>query len=732
MIVGKLLLVAVTVTSIVGTSQHPHSVGYRDSLRAQTELARIACLSLNRFDRHSSSVWNGTGADKNTASVCFRACLQFLQYVCTSVNASGDSKHFSDVLSNVFIESNAASSLIRCVSDSKVRGFIGPQGVLSVFHLFQSLSSLDNKQLLSSLLSPDIGRALAAALVPRLEPIVIAQVRMRGYISLRNNPIRWNPSQIPRAVSNQVLLQIGQEDLRHELQIAGIVFVANSLRSITSSGFISDQLSKRMLSVALDFLESSNDQFMDCLRQISGVSFVSDVKDLTIRSVREATAILSLVAELCRRHNIDEFKQRFPSWFQSFVEASADVARSMCLFLGASGASRELFRALGDDDDSLHDNGGPGLGLSPLAHVISLSLSNPRHEAIRYSHFVSRWSAAVTEAEHELYDVFPGKWSPPSSGHPSGDDPHSESALGNNCKRNISSKFAFTLEDHAGKCLFHAIDVIIKTHPMTSSFVMFSHRELQRLDPGRLVAVGSVIGFRESDVRGNFKCIRFGKVLGIDLARRIWRVSLLDCEGLEGPITIGMELFVGIEDNLKRKPTLKFAPAAESSAESEKQGSNLSVGHLISALRWCHEYSLELGRKPSITRLAEIVSVLLGVEVSMNREEPQKSGRGAKHSTATLSIQLLDLFGASGELCGDSDSEIPYGFRREGRMHLLVSTEAWGSIREQLRPELETAIKDLTERREKKRGRTNEGDGWLTLRRSPSKSSRSPFRQLSV
>lgn len=716
MVVEKLLLVATSLASTTNTPQDARSAGYEDSVRVQTDLARIACQTLRRFDRVDSSVWNGRTKDIKEASMCFRACVGFLRHVCKCAKSSGEAKHFSYVLSKVLIESNASSSLVRCVSDPMIREQVGPEGVLSVFHLFQSMSSLDNKQLLSSVLTSAIRPALAANFKSvRSDSIVIAQVKIRGYISLRSNPLRWSPYHMDRPANNHVSLQIGRDDLQHEIQIAGTSFVANALRSIASSGIFADQSSKAICSIALDYLGNFADHFLECLGQVSSISFHSDVKSLTIRSVREATAIVSLVAGLCRHQ--DEFKQRFPKLFGAFLDASVAVARSMCSFLGASGASRELF--------SLQDNN--GTGLSPLSSVISLSLSNPRHEAIRYSHFVSSWCAAVTEAETEQKAVFPGNWKPPN-GQVSEDSPQSESALGEKSKRDVSSEFAFTLEAHAGKCLFHAIDVILKTHPITSSFVVFSETELQRLDPGALVKVGTVICFHDNEGRDG---LCYGKVWGTDLARRTWILGLITGGGDVGPVTIHFEQLVGIEDSSMRKTALKYAPAAESSAESEKQGSSLSTGHLISALRWCHEYTLQLGRSSSVAHLAEILSVLLGMEVAIAREEPQKVGEVSRVAGGTLSIQLLDLFGGDGELCADSDTDTPYGFRRDGRLNLLMSTEAWDAVRAQLRPELDLAINDLKERREKKRGRSSDGDGWLAIRRS-SPSTRSPFRQLSV
>jgi hypothetical protein len=309
------------------------------------------------------------------------------------------------------------------------------------------------------------------------------------------------------------------------------------------------------------------------------------------------------------------------------------------------------------------------------------------------------------------------------------DDPRSESALERKCKIAVTSDFAFSLEDEAGRCLFHALDVIWKTHPISSSFVMFDEDELRRLDPVKHATVGTVIGFYGQDEHGT-SSILYGEVESIDTLRRSWMVKLLDQTAATGVISVAMTSIAGIEDVTQRRPALKFSAAPDNSAELDELGSSLSTGHLMAALRWCHEFSFEVGHRASTARLAEVLTVLLGSEISLARETMHKSHVNPE-ITKILSVQLLDLYGEDAELCVELDPDATHSFRREGRLRHLLAVPTWDAIRGQIRIELQSAEDDIATRRAMKRSRSTEGDSWFgSYRRSPSK--RSPFRQISV
>jgi hypothetical protein len=685
----------------------------------QIELASTACKVLRRLE--ILPVVKDEEALK-TFSKCFCTCVAFLSHVCEIAKTSFERRSFFSRFFRVLLDSNVTASLVHSVSDQERRQRIGNEGVLSVFQFFQFVSTLESTQVLGTLLDAGIHKALIANFHSKQDPGVIAGVAMRGYVSLRRNPV-----QASRSIGTPSSLQIGLDDSSHEIQISGTRFIASALRSIAVSNLSMDSSSKGLGSVALDYLDICGPHFLHCLTQMSQVSFNSDVASLTIRSVREATSILSLVAELCRRHLIDHFKRRLPELYKAFCEAAMSVSRSMCSLLGASGSSRELFRAMADDDVTQNGSGNT-LGISPLSEFLSRGISNSRHEAIRFSHFVSRCSAAVTEKEHEEQANFVSIWEPKER-RLSLDDPRSESALERKCKISVTSDFAFSLEDEAGRCLFHALDVIWKTHPISSSFVMFDDVQLPQFDPVNHAAVGTVIRFHDQDEHGTRSTLH-GEVESIDTLRRSWTVKLLDQTSATGVISVPMTSIIGIEDITQRRRALKFSAAPENSAELDELGSSLSTGHLMAALRWCHEFSFEVGHRSSTARLAEVLTVLLGSEISLARETMQKS-RINPEITSILSVQLLDLYGEDAELCIELDPDATDSLRREGRLRHLLAVPTWDAIRDQIRIELQGAKDDIGTRRATKRSRSMEGDSWFgSYRRSPSK--RSPFRQISV
>ena len=688
------------------------------------DLTCVACKVLTRFEGHEGLMWGKDKNDEAKALSCFLTCVAFLKFTCTFCESREDSNTMSAALSRVLTQSQVAIPLVYAASEKKMRRRIGTDGVLSILELFQLISVHLDKQVLLSLLGAGMRPALAANFTSRPQTMVIAGVSMRGYASLRNNALRFGPSPSSASRSSaQDVLHIGQDDCSHELEVVSSLFVACALRSAARTRVLGDAAAKTIRSFSLDYLGNCGEHLLSCLQQISKIGFEAEVKTVTIRSIREATSIFALIAELCRDHNIDEFKQRFEPLFKTFVGSAMEAARGLCLYLGSSAASRELFWALLIEDGQSSGD----FGLSPL-----MDLSNARHEAIRFSHFVSRCASSVTEGEHELQTSYPGRMKPPSR-RVSNDDPHSESAFERKCKENITNGFALTLEEEVAKCLFHALDVVWKTHPVRASYVEFSTEELRRIDPMRFIQTGSMISFREVDQRGAQVCVRHGEVRRIDIAYCTWDVAIYDGYGGEQTKRVPMNQLVGIEDASLRRPILKFAAAAENSAEMERLGSDLSTSHLIGALRWCHEYSFQrdVQNQPHVTkRLTEILGGLLGAEVSLAREHPEKCGKISPETIDTLAVQLLDLFGVQGDLDVDNDPDSPYTFRTEGRLRKILEDDVWEALRHQLNPELEKAAVDLNDRRENKRRRAAEGSGWL-IHGSPYRNPRSPFRQLS-
>lgn len=219
--------------------------------------------------------------------------------------------------------------------------------------------------------------------------------------------------------------------------------------------------------------------------------------------------------------------------------------------------------------------------------------------------------------------------------------------------------------------------------------------EAARLDAMRFVNPGAIIGFRRQGVEAQDIC--FGQVISCDTIRRQWHVKL---ESVENDFEVVQESMIAcIEDLTKRTTILACTPAPESSGSLETFFNATSIGHLILSLRWCCQFYSELLRNNSIpsefmsstVRLAELLSSLLGTEISIGEEIRKKQTPSQFHLDVVLANQLLDLFGDLsdfGEYVEYSSGEI----QRDGRLKKILTSKGWNTVRNQLGDFLSLAV----------------------------------------
>jgi len=478
---------------------------------------------------------------------------------------------------------------------------------------------------------------------------------------------------------------------------------------------------------------------------------------MTLNTLREASLILSLVSELCSRSAREHFRRSYQSIHDEFSRASVPVVVSICSFLGAAGASRELFQALADIDAAADVGGNINQGahftpLSPVHQLFAGGVQNAKHEAIRYSHFASRYCSAVTQDDYKALNTF-SNTSNHISGEGSLDDPRSASKFERNCRTSMTSAFAYRMEKAAADCLFNAVSVLWQTHPAVSSFVMFSQEEALRIDAMALVKPGMVIGFRGDSKRcGHWRSIllhehyanvSFARVLHCNTVDQAWLVRTLGGGSSEGEsveqLVRGKQI-AGMEDMAKRRCILGYSPSPESSAEVEASVRSITTGHLILALRWCHQHYVDDAGESNcnnsrkfVQRLAEQLCMLLGTELSIHAEIGSAADELKTCDSELLYAQILDLFRDCAECGGHStedSSQINVAGpcrRRDGRLKMILSNSVWISIRRQLCHELASADAKLKSGQDRNAGA---GDSWFSsVRRS---GNRSPFRGLGI
>jgi hypothetical protein len=573
--------------------------------------------------------------------------------------------------------------------------------LLSVLGLFSSAASDPN--MLALLASSDASNILGSSC-----SFASSNFQFRGYTATGNG--------------KSISTMFGEEDPAHKVWMASLKFVGACL--CASNNYPVDSNTRRFfLRTAIDFLSVNKDAVLQSLRLCSTVSFSTSDKDqlfLTLNILRECHQILWVSSELCAREAQSMFKRDCPELLSALVNQALGLVVSLSSFLGASGASRDIFRALTNwetADVMDVDFGGDVAALGPVYRLVAGGLQNAKHEAIRYSHFVLSCSRPITQEDYDAQKMFPVRWK-----REIGDQTHfgspSLSSLEKTCREAVTSQFSYQLEMEAAIALNFAMSILWKVHPASTSFVMYSQEEAARLDAMRLVKPGAIIAFREAGSRFFHRLIRvedgevhqdpllYARVLDCDSVRRQWHCQLIDShQGDSVGCIVDESQLAGIEDPSKRVCMLSCIAAPESMSELEAAGKAASVGHLILALRWCSEFFSEIRdddrreEREAVCRLAELATSFLGTELSIHREISQQISL-RPDSLKALPDQLLDLYGEASEFYDDGVSSVPVGApRREGRIKHVVSDLSWEGMRDQVQGELGEAIISLAEKR---------------------------------
>jgi hypothetical protein len=685
------------------------------------ELATTAVKALRLLESIAKTADRGKH-DRKVYTSCFSTCLSLVSSMCAcaSVRIS-----FLSQLHGVLVESSAVKSLVYQVANLTASD-PSSDSVISVIRFFQSLVCAGGIRFLSLLIKDGAFGILNVCPSPLFPASTVGGVGIRGYLPLSHG-MHYEAA-------------IGKEDPAQELFIAAMLLLATSLRTASRSLPTGESTTRRIYFIASEYLSKNDKSIIGCLRQVSSVEVTAR---LTVRVTREAAAALSVVSELCGRNAVDLFKRSHPHLYRDLLHEVRAMARAICCYLGASAASRELFKGL-DVEDSAATNPVSFAGLSPVFDILANGVSNSKHEAIRFSLFASHCTSAVTSDEHKAQSDYAISWAPRARSASIENNPRSESSLEQNSRSAVTCAFAFQLEDVASSCLFHAANILWKTHPSASSFVTYSPEESAKLDGLSIVKVGMVIAFRainssrgllvsqhgfdsnQQHSAGNDDPLAFGEVFSIDTVNRCWQVWLVSgSDASEEWCYVDEQQLAGVEDITKRHSILAYAPAPETSTELEAVTSGvggahgLSVGHLILALRWCHETHMEFGSQPSTSQLAEVLSALLGVEISLHKESKSHQNMRNRQPEASfmLGAQFLDLYGEEPELgCihFDVDDAPPFALRREGRLKKILSKGAWEGIRQQLHSEMRQASMEIEAKRAASRSRAMDIDnGWF-------------------
>lgn len=642
---------------------------------------------------------------------------------------------FSERFGNAFEEFDTMRSLVShstsMQQSSADTGRLSPTNsdrynvMLSILDLFTKIAATGDSHMLGLLFVNDAALALLSH-YPDASLDSFDDPSMRGY------------------QENNFAVQSGAtgrtDDPAHRVWLASLEFLGACLRSArrNRNGFESES-TRISVKATIDFIRENKNPALNCLEQCSSVEFgpyASKQCAFTINLVREAKLILAIVSELCEKGSATMFAQLCPDLSKTLIAKSESVAVSLSTFLGASGASRDIFRALDEADvsDSMAvDQGAHLAALGPVYRLLAGGLQNAKHEAIRYSsHFVLNCTRAMTSKDREAQKIaLNDRWKPARH-----ETPGSLSSLEQTCRAGVSNKFAFQIESEAADCLFFALGVLLKTHPASDSFVECSVVEATSFDFMRFVRTGMMIAFRAENPTGLFlpatntavdqstpsETIQYGRVTGSDSFLRKWSVQVLAQNNPSEIRIVNESQLAGIIDPAKRVRMLQCSSAApDTSSDLEALGKSISVGHLILALRWCSNMSSEESSTSTwkIQRLAEMTCALLGVEMGVQLETRMGQYSDERESHIKLfADSLLDLFGEASEF-----GSAAAACQREGRLKNVVSEGSWYDARSELHSYITAAVEELNSKLRMEKGRTVE-PGTLFVRRS---SSSSPF-----
>jgi hypothetical protein len=683
------------------------------------------------------------------SQTCF---CSFVNFVATVTENTGNDEIYTSRICHEFEKFSLVQTLVSYTIFCRKKYDVGESNnfnheiVQCVLRLLTSMAASCNSRILSLIASSQV-----ALLVTSCKPETVfstSEIFLRGYSDVRK--------------SHSSVLE-GSDDPDHNvwvscLRLFGVCLLAAS-KFVASADIECNYTARNIYKVSFDFVKDNKTSILDSFKRISDVDFGGKAERecfWTINCLQEAKSILFIVSELSKKEAINSFEQDSHVLFD-LVDQISRVVVVFSTFLGATSASREIFLALSefDTEDMAVDQGVFFASLRPVFRLLAGGLQNAKHEAIRYSNFVSASFRAISKSEAIAHRNFPERWKV-SEDHPS---PVSKSicSLERTCRENVTNMFSFHVEIEVAECLFFAIFLLWKTHPASSSFVMFNEEELKRLDAIRLVKPGTFIAFNgrgrgwvrgyskttnEHSTEEKSKDLMFARVIRTDTVNRQWYVHVA---GPVHPFQDGAEYCVqefqlaGIEDKKKRICTLSYSPAPDTSTGLISLSGQPSVGHLILILRWCSQiYSeknddfLSDGTDAMIVRLAELVSAFLGLELSIYTEikNPNLMPLLDSHSKE-ISEQLLDLYADCADV-GNS-SEIGPGnsgfLSREGRLRTVVSRDLWHFVRNQFRSYLDLAIADFARRA----GNSNEGRGYHGVSMLPQQNATSsPFFQLGI
>ena len=231
----------------------------------------------------------------------------------------------------------------------------------------------------------------------------------------------------------------------------------------------------------------------------------------------------------------------------------------------------------------------------------------------------------------------------------------------------VNNEFSLKMEFLAAKALYFALTILSRANQSCASFVQFKPHEVEQMDPTLIVHDGSIIALQPRQTSkfnpsvtadSGSPMLRYAIVLRTYKDRKVWDVeylSLLDSKTQDDICkdkyekNVSFSRLACVKDLSKKRRVLNHSPAPKSPTAAFL--SEMSVGHLILALRWCKERgrTYHTGMKYDgdftlLKCLSERTVLLLLTEMK-EHDESSSDENTREEEKKILNAQLFELFG---------------------------------------------------------------------------------------
>lgn len=393
---------------------------------------------------------------------------------------------------------------------------------------------------------------------------------------------------------------------------------------------------------------------------------------LTMCSLTEAADTLALISELLTGEHRKYLESTSLNLYQALVSSAMNVSKALSCFLGATATARETFSCLTIIDKAMEEaegnaaaNADGSINESTMAlysgseihPLVSEGVPTARHDAVRYAHFASTCCVKMTAEEYavSLCPTTKPNEAPAAinTNIAPTTTPKDDEKVEQSFQIHVDNLFLVRMERIAAECMFSSLNVLSKAHPASDSFVCFTSTEASKLDAMSLVQLGMVIALRKTSdgtTNDSSSTLDFARVVDADYLRQTWDVESYPNGGIDTKRRVPSSLLAGMEDVANRKCLLQYAPAQKLIADERNLAlENLSIGHLILALRWCRQHAnsksegSQFSSNALVRCLAERAASLLGLEVSLHYELGTVASTD-HDAVRRVNAQLLELF----------------------------------------------------------------------------------------